>query len=69
MCRKYFYDAIPLLGSTASVALARDLIKKGEVTSAETAIWLTSFAFISNPTAELLNEAQVIINSNPNPKP
>jgi len=60
-CRKFFMDAVPLIGTAASVAFTRDLIRDGTVGGAEADFWLTQLAFIQQPTVQMLAEIKVCI--------
>lgn len=58
VCRKFFRDAIPMLGSASSVELIVDMVVKRQiVTGSEAEIWLTSQAFVARPTAEMMGQA------------
>ena len=61
--RKFFHDALPTVGTAASVALMRDLIQRNDVSGAEAELWLTSMAFINKPTKEMLKEATPLLDS------
>ncbi|GAB1606238.1 hypothetical protein Ahia01_000906300 [Argonauta hians] len=52
--KKYFLDAIPMVGSSASVQLIHDLISQGHVTGADAHLWLLSLSFIHHPTREMV---------------
>jgi hypothetical protein len=54
-------DALPVLGTSASVALMHDLISNQRVTDSERDVWLTSLAFIKNPTKEMLRELKPLL--------
>ena len=58
---KFYHDAIPMLGTPASVSMIYDLIKDGKVTGSEADIWMTSLSFIPRPTKEMLPIAMVCI--------
>ena len=57
--RQFFLDAIPMLGNTASVHMIKNFIVDKTVTGVESDAWLTSLAFIREPTAEMLREVKV----------
>ncbi|XP_076341847.1 uncharacterized protein LOC143242367 isoform X2 [Tachypleus tridentatus] len=59
--RQFITDAIPVVGSTASIRLIRELITKKEISDAETDMWLSSMAFVAKPTAEMIGELVHII--------
>lgn len=52
-------DAIPVIGSSASLVLIRDLIMAGDVNNADADTWITSMAFVANPTRNMLAEVKV----------
>jgi hypothetical protein len=53
--RKYFRDAIPNVGTAASLTLIRKLISQGRVEAGEAALWLTHLAFVPQPSREMLS--------------
>ena len=57
--RKFFYDAIPLIGTESSVSLIRDVINSNDVDEATVDMWLTSLAMIPEPNEQMIEEAQV----------
>ena len=59
MFRQFYHDALPLIGTTASVSVMRSLIASQQTTSKENDIWLTSLAFIKNPTRDMMRELKV----------
>ncbi|CAH1773813.1 unnamed protein product [Owenia fusiformis] len=61
--RKYFFDALPMAGSSASIKLMKTLLITGEVTGLEADAWLTVMAFVQNPTQEMIDELQDIVSS------
>lgn len=67
MCNKaekYFRDALPVVATTGSVTLMRDLINGRQTTDTETDVWLTSIAFIKNPTKDLIRELKPLLENN-----
>ena len=58
-CRQFYRDALPLIGTTASVSVMRILIASQQATSKEIDVWLTSLAFIKNPTRDMMRELKV----------
>lgn len=52
-------DAIPMLGTQASLRMITRLISTKEVTGVEANLWLTTLAFIKDPTKDMLNEVKV----------
>lgn len=64
MCQKaekFFRDAIPVIQSPASVSFIRDLVKSGEVKDTELDVWMTSMAFISKPSIEMLEAVKPLV--------
>jgi len=59
VCRQFYRDALPLIGTSASVSVMRSLMTSQQATSKETDIWLTSLAFIKNPTRDMMTELKV----------
>jgi len=57
--RQFYRDALPLIGTTASVSVIRSLIASHQATSKEIDVWLTSLAFIKNPTRDMMRELKV----------
>ena len=58
-CSKFVRDAVPMLGTSASVALIRDEIISGRLGEIEAGIWLSSMAFIANPTKAIFEHLKV----------
>ncbi|KAJ8307373.1 hypothetical protein KUTeg_015457 [Tegillarca granosa] len=54
--RKFFLDAIPMVGTSSSLRLLTELITSNEVNGIEADMWMTSLAFIQNPTKDMLKE-------------
>jgi len=59
--KKFFMDAVPLVGTAASVAFTRDLLKDGTINGAEADMWLTQLAFIQQPTVQMLAEVKPLL--------
>ena len=57
----FYRDALPVLGSAASVAMIRELITSGQVTGVQAELLLTSIAFIKNPNTEMMKELQTLL--------
>ena len=56
-------DAIPMAGTSSSVQILKELLLSKDVTGLEADMWLTSLAFIQNPTREMLEEVKPLIES------
>ena len=59
LCRKFVRDAIPMVGTGASVKLMKTLISNDDVTGADADMWLASLAFIHHPTDDMIKEIRV----------
>jgi len=57
----FFRDAIPSIGTTASMTLMREMIVNNVVTDTQASMWLTSLAFIREPTKEMLSELKPLL--------
>jgi len=57
--RQFYRDALPLIGTAASVSVMRSLIANQQASNKEIDVWLTSLAFIKNPTKDLMRELKV----------
>ncbi|XP_062611985.1 uncharacterized protein LOC134273791, partial [Saccostrea cucullata] len=62
--RKFFMDAIPMAGTSASVAMLSKMINDNDVTGIEADMWLTTLAFISSPTKDMIREVQPLLKKN-----
>jgi len=63
--KKFLHDAIPMVGTSASVRMIADLINKRHIKDAEAEAWLSSLAFIKNPTKEMISSAAVLLQREP----
>merc|ERR1711971_62585 len=59
--RKFFLDAIPMVGSDASLKLMTKLISNNDVTGLEADMWMTTLAFIQHPTKEMIKEVTPLV--------
>ena len=57
--RKFFLDALPMMGNEASLKMMTRLISNKDVTGMEADMWLTTLSFIKDPTKDMLNEVKV----------
>ncbi|XP_050402855.1 uncharacterized protein LOC126819071 [Patella vulgata] len=62
--KKFFLDAIPMVGTSSSVQLLKELVINKEVTGIQAEMWLTSLALIQEPTLQMLSEVKAILNMN-----
>ncbi|XP_060558872.1 apolipophorins-like isoform X2 [Ruditapes philippinarum] len=54
--RKFFLDALPFIGTRASIHMITDLITRNAIHEHEADMWLSSLSFIKKPTKEMLKE-------------
>ena len=59
IARQFFYDAIPMVATEASMALTKKLISDKIVQGTEAEMWLTQLAFIPKPTIAMLSAVKV----------
>ena len=57
--RQFFYDAVPVVFTEASLSLAKKLITDKTVQGFEADVWLTELAFIPRPTPAMLAVVKV----------
>ncbi|XP_061171948.1 uncharacterized protein LOC133181472, partial [Saccostrea echinata] len=62
--RKFFMDAIPMVGTSASVAMLSKMINDDEVTGIEADMWLTTLAFIPSPSKDMIREVHPLLKKN-----
>ncbi|RUS87830.1 hypothetical protein EGW08_004429 [Elysia chlorotica] len=60
---KTFLDALPVVGTSASVSLMTSFLTNEEVDELQAAEWIPSLSFINAPTSEMLLEAKPLIDS------
>ncbi len=56
---RFFHDAIPMVGNSASVGLIKDMVVKGRLSGAEAETWVASLAFVQTPTEDMISHAKV----------
>ena len=61
VCRRFYLDAIPMVGTLASVKAMEKFISKNYVTGNDVELWLLSLSFIQRPSREMV--ATVIVSS------
>jgi hypothetical protein len=61
--RKIFIDALALVGTGSSVAMMQDLIAGDRIEAEEANNWLTSLAFTSYPTNDMISAVAVRLGS------
>ncbi|KAK7501815.1 hypothetical protein BaRGS_00006901, partial [Batillaria attramentaria] len=52
--KKFFVDALPMVGTEATVSMMTQMLNSGDVTGMEAEMWMTSLALLQNPTANML---------------
>ncbi|XP_076440191.1 uncharacterized protein LOC143279842 [Babylonia areolata] len=61
--RKFFQDALPMVATEASLRMMADLLTSEEIKDSQATFWLTSLAFLSNPTKEMISAVQPLLSS------
>lgn len=61
---KFYRDALPLLGTGSAVSTMRQMITENQVTEADIDTWMSSVAFIKNPTVDMFRELKPLVSSN-----
>ena len=59
--RKFFLDAVPMTSTSEGIHFMTQLITTSVVTGVKADMWMTTLAFIQNPTLEMLNIVKVSI--------
>lgn len=57
--RRFYVDAIPMVGTGAAVRQITQLIQNNKITGVFAEMWLSSLAFIQHPTKEMISEISV----------
>lgn len=55
--KKFFSDALPAAGSPAAIRMMTKAMISGQVAGVDADVWLTSLAFVSKPTSEMIEHA------------
>jgi hypothetical protein len=53
--QKFYQDALPMVGTTASVEVMTGMLLSQEVTGTQADVWITSFHFVQKPTVNMLS--------------
>jgi hypothetical protein len=61
MAKEFFHDAIPSVSTAASANLMRELIESGEMSHIDADMWLTSLAFVAQPSSEMIREVTPLL--------
>ncbi|XP_056009974.1 uncharacterized protein LOC125679922 [Ostrea edulis] len=62
--RKFFMDAVPMVGTSASVVMLTKMISDNEVTGMEADMWMTTLAFIQSPSKDMIREVLPLLKKN-----
>ena len=54
-------DALPMVGSEATVTMMTQMLMSDDVTGLEADMWLTSLALIQEPTANMLEQVKSLL--------
>ncbi|CAL1530281.1 unnamed protein product [Lymnaea stagnalis] len=52
--RKFYLDALPMVGTGSSVQVMVQMLLSGEIIGAQAELWINSLHFIQNPTTEMI---------------
>ncbi|KAH9366847.1 hypothetical protein HPB48_018454 [Haemaphysalis longicornis] len=55
--KQFFVDSLPAVGTPAAIRMMTDSMVRGEVSGVNADIWLTSLAFVSKPTADMIEHS------------
>lgn len=55
--KQFFVDSLPAVGTAAAVRMMTDSMVSGEVSGVNADIWLTSLAFVSKPTVDMIEHS------------
>ncbi|XP_060596717.1 uncharacterized protein LOC132750705 [Ruditapes philippinarum] len=56
--RRFYIDAIPMVGTESSIELMKTLISNNDITGSQADIWLASIAFVQHPTKQMIKYVQ-----------
>ncbi|GFR65207.1 apolipophorin [Elysia marginata] len=59
--KKFFYDALPMVGTSASVQVMVELLLSKEVQGMQAQLWLKSLHFLPEPTEEMVVHAKRLV--------
>ncbi|XP_050403910.2 uncharacterized protein LOC126819756 [Patella vulgata] len=62
--KKFFLDAIPMVSTSSSVEMMKELLMNKEITGLVAEMWINTLAFIQAPTREMLANAKDILRMN-----
>jgi len=58
-CSKFVTDAIPMVGTDASIEMMKTLISNDDIKGSLADMWLASLAFVHHPTKGMIQHMQV----------
>ncbi|KAL8574007.1 hypothetical protein ACOMHN_029454 [Nucella lapillus] len=58
---KFFQDALPMVGTGASLRLMTDVLVSEDVSDAQAMFWLTSLTFLSTPSKDMVSAVQPLL--------
>ncbi|XP_076472286.1 uncharacterized protein LOC143301780 [Babylonia areolata] len=61
--KKFFVDALPMVGTEAAVTLMTRMLMSNDVTDLEADMWLTSLALIQEPSLSMLEQVKSLLTS------
>ncbi|KAL8597069.1 hypothetical protein ACOMHN_057558 [Nucella lapillus] len=61
--KKFFVDALPMVGTDATVAMMMQMLTNNDVTGLEADMWLTSLALIQEPSSAMLEQVKSVLTS------
>ena len=61
--RKFFVDALPMVGSEASLAMMTQMLMSNDISGLEADMWLTSLSLIQEPSPAMLQEVAKLLQS------
>lgn len=67
MCNKaekFYRDALPLLGTTASLSTMNDMLRSRQISEQELDVWMSAIAFYKNPSSEMIRELRPVLSTN-----
>lgn len=59
--RKFFVDALPMVGTEATITMMTQMMTSDDVTGVEADMWLTSLALIQEPSAGMLEQVKSLL--------
>lgn len=60
-CRKFVHDALPMIGTSASVSIMSAAVTRGHVSGQEADAWMSSLAFVNQPKLQMIRSVQRLL--------